>query len=157
MRIAQIAFVVADLEAALERYSRLLGAQSWRCFTFSSAQHATAEYRGSPADFTVRLALSDGSPQLELIEPVEGSGIHREWLDDGSSGVQHIGVVVDSVVAATGQLASAGCPVMQSGSGFGADGDGAYAYYDARDLLGVIVEAFEPPARLPGPDFIWSA
>jgi hypothetical protein len=36
---------------------------------------------------------------------------------------------------------------------FGADGDGAAAYYDTADALGFLVEAVEPPARMPAQDF----
>jgi len=36
---------------------------------------------------------------------------------------------------------------------FGADRDGAAAYYDTADALGFLVEAVEPPARMPAPDF----
>ncbi len=37
MRLAQVAFVVADLDPALERYSRVLGATLWHCDTFDAA------------------------------------------------------------------------------------------------------------------------
>jgi hypothetical protein len=32
---------------------------------------------------------------------------------------------------------------------FGADGDGAAAYFDTEDALGFLVEAVEPPSRMP--------
>lgn len=97
MRLAQVAFVVADLDPALERYSRVLGATLWHCYTFDAATHATAEYRGGTTDFSVRLALNDQSPQLELIQPLNGASIHRDWLEERRTGVHHLGYVVDSV------------------------------------------------------------
>ena len=36
---------------------------------------------------------------------------------------------------------------------FGAAGDGAAAYFDTAEALGFLVEAVEPPARMPPTDF----
>jgi methylmalonyl-CoA/ethylmalonyl-CoA epimerase len=155
VRIAQIAFVVDDLEQGLARYAHLLGGDAWRCYTFGSAIHTTAEYRGASAEFSARLALNDQSPQIELIEPLDGASIHRDWLADGGVGVHHVGRVVDSVAAVVEEMARDGYPVIQGGTGFGAAGDGAYAYFDTRDRLGVITEVFEPPERMHPPDAIW--
>jgi catechol 2,3-dioxygenase-like lactoylglutathione lyase family enzyme len=154
-RVFQIAFVVRDLDQALERYSRMFAATSWRGWTFGASLHRSAAYRGRPADFSSRLALSDTSPQFELIEPLEGESIHRDWLEVHGEGVHHLGVIVESVDAVLDRMERAGFPVVQSGSGFGADGDGVYAYFDTRDLLGLMLEAVEPPARMPPVDFAW--
>jgi catechol 2,3-dioxygenase-like lactoylglutathione lyase family enzyme len=152
--IFQIAFVVADLEQGLERYSSVFGLERWRCYRFGASRHTSCEYRGGPTDFTARLALSDGLPQFELVEPGTGRSIHGDWLDERGQGFHHVGIVVDSVAEAVGQMARAGYPVIQAGSGFGAEGDGAYAYFDVHDL-GLVVEAVEPPATLGEPDFVW--
>ena len=36
---------------------------------------------------------------------------------------------------------------------FGADGDGAAAFYDTAEALGFLIEAVEPPSRMPPTDF----
>jgi hypothetical protein len=51
-------------------------------------------------------------------------------------------------------MEAAGHPVITRIDSFGAVRDGAAAYYDAADTLGFLVEAVEPPARLPAPGFI---
>jgi catechol 2,3-dioxygenase-like lactoylglutathione lyase family enzyme len=152
--IVQVAVVVRDLDAALERYSTLLPGRTWRCFTFAAATHATAEYRGGPTTFAARLALDDGTPQVELVQPLAGESIHRDWLEERGEGIHHVGIVVDSVAEAVRQMADAGYPVVQGGTGFGAAGDGAYAYFDTTDSLGTIVEVFEPPASLGEPEAV---
>ena len=154
-RLFQIAFVVEDLEQGLERYTRVLGGAPWRCYTFSASLHSTCDYRGGPTDFSARLALNDASPQIELIEPVHGPSIHREWLDQCGEGVHHLGVIVESVAAATAHMEAAGYERIQSGAGFGTGGDGAYAYFDARRELGLVLEAVEPPRRMPDAEFVW--
>jgi catechol 2,3-dioxygenase-like lactoylglutathione lyase family enzyme len=153
--VFQIAFVVRDLRAALARYSALFGVPSWRCYAFGASLHTTCEYRGGPTDFSVQLALSDSSPQFELIQPVAGPSIHEDFLNAHGEGLQHLGVIVDSVPRAVERMARAGYEVTQSGSGFGAAGDGAYAYFGTEADLGVSIEAVEPPDRMPPPDFLW--
>ncbi len=82
--------------------------------------------------------------------------IHRDWLSERGEGFHHIGVIVPSVAEATAAMQTLGCPVIQSGAGFGAAGDGEFAYYDANTSLGMIVEAVVPPASgLGDPDSLW--
>lgn len=154
-QVFQIAFVVHDLDAALGRYTRVLGGAPWRIFTFSAAIHHEAVYRGGPTDFSVQLALNGTSPQYELIEPERGPGIHRDWLDEHGEGFHHVGVIVDSVDATVAHMAAAGYDAIQTGAGFGAAGDGRYAYFDTARDLGFLIEAVEPPERMPDPDRIW--
>jgi len=151
----QLAFVVRDLDAALVRYTRVLGGAPWRVFTFSAAIHDAAEYRGGPTDFSVRLALNGTSPQYELIEPQRGPGVHQVWLDEHGEGFHHVGVIVESLDATVERMAAAGYEAVQTGSGFGAARDGAYAYFDTAADLGCLVEAVEPPERMPDPESIW--
>jgi hypothetical protein len=51
------------------------------------------------------------------------------------------------------EMEAAGHPVIARIRSFGADRDRAAAYYDTADALGFLIEAVEPPARMPAPDF----
>jgi catechol 2,3-dioxygenase-like lactoylglutathione lyase family enzyme len=154
-RAFQIAVVVRDLETALERYAAVLGGGPWRGYRFTADIHTSCEYRGGPTDFELRLALNDQSPQFELIEPGEGPSIHKDWLNERGEGLHHVGVIVESVPAAVTRMTQAGYAVIQAGAGFGAANDGAYAYFDAQDDLGLVLEVVEPPASMPEIDFVW--
>ncbi len=72
--IFQLAFVVADLEAALERYTSALNAGPWRCYTLGAEGHVSCAYRGGPTGFASRLALNDEHAAelgllVEAVEP----------------------------------------------------------------------------------------
>ena len=54
----------------------------------------------------------------------------------------------------TAEMEAAGHPVIARIHSFGADGDGAAAYYDTAETLGFLVEAVEPPSQMPPTDFI---
>jgi methylmalonyl-CoA/ethylmalonyl-CoA epimerase len=153
-RLFQIGIVVADLDAGLRRSADIVGEQRWRCYDFG--QVGRHEYHGRATTCSLRLALNDASPQMELIQPLEGDSIHRDWLAERGEGLHHIGFVVPSVERAITAMAALGIAVIQSGTGFGAagDGDGAYAYFDSASSFGVITEAVEPPSSLPAPT-IW--
>ena len=153
--IFQIAFVVRDLEQALERYSAALGAAPWRCWTFGAEDHDYTEYRGRQTSFSTRLALNHSFPQLELIQPLMGPSAHQDWLERRGEGPHHVGIVVDSVLETIAQMARAGYPVVQSGAGIGPQRDGAWAYFDTTDALGLMLEAVEPPTRMPPIEFAW--
>jgi catechol 2,3-dioxygenase-like lactoylglutathione lyase family enzyme len=150
----QVAFVVGDLERAVRAFDTRLGAGPWRGWIFGP-QGRGREYRGRPAEWTLKLALNNRSPQYELIEPRQGPSIHADWLAERGEGMHHVGVIVDSLEQAVSAMSRAGYPVIQSGAGFGAERDGAYAYFDTTAHLGLVVEAVEPPGRMPEPDFVW--
>jgi methylmalonyl-CoA/ethylmalonyl-CoA epimerase len=49
-------------------------------------------------------------------------------------------------------MAERGYAILQAGRGFGADGDGAYAYFDTERDFGCILEAIVGPRRMPEPE-----
>jgi methylmalonyl-CoA/ethylmalonyl-CoA epimerase len=95
----------------------------------------------------MRLALSGASPQLELIQPLQGPSIYHEWLEERGFGVHHIGFHVPRLEPIAATLAADGFPSVQAGSGYGVDGDGAFAYFDLVEALGLYLEIIETPAR----------
>jgi methylmalonyl-CoA/ethylmalonyl-CoA epimerase len=148
----QIAFVVRDLDTAVERFNGLLGAGPWRGWVFGPRVQERS-YHGGPSEWTARLVLNDSNPQYELIEPGDGPSIHADWLEARGESFHHVGYVVDSVAQTTEHMAAAGHPAIATGHSFGADGDGVFAYYDTADALGFVIEAVEPPKSMPEPEF----
>jgi methylmalonyl-CoA/ethylmalonyl-CoA epimerase len=149
----QIAFVVRDLERAAREFDTKLSAGPWRGWLFGP-QGQGREYRGRPAAWTLRLVLNDRTPQYELIQPLDGPSIHGEWLDEHGEGFHHVGYIVRSLQETTAEMEAAGHPAIARIHSFGAASDGAAAYYDTADALGFLVEAVEPPSRMPPTDFL---
>ena len=148
----QIGFVVRDLERVAREFDATLAAGPWRGWVFGP-QGEGREYRGSPAEWTLKLALNDRSPQYELIEPLEGPSIHADWLAERGEGFHHVAYVVDSLAAVTVEMEAAGHSAIARIHSFGAAGDGVAAYYDTAEALGFLVEAVEPPRTMPPADF----
>ena len=130
-----------------------LAAGPWRGWIFGPGGKGR-EYRGSPAEWTLRLALNARNPQYELIEPLDGPSIHADWLADRGEGFHHVAYVVESLERTTAEMDAAGHAAVARIHSFGVAGDGAAAYYDTADALGFLVEAVEPPSGMPPADFV---
>jgi methylmalonyl-CoA/ethylmalonyl-CoA epimerase len=149
----QVGIVVPDLEAAMRAYGPPSGAGDvWRLWTYGERLLSERRFRGSAGTFSMLIALGGSDPQLELIQPLEGPSLYHEFLAEGGSGLHHLAFRVNDLAAATDAMERAGFPLLQAGSGFGADGSGGFAYYDTVAALGYIAEAVEPPRVRREPD-----
>lgn len=153
--VDQICVLTSDLDEAAKQWA-FLGGDEWRVWTYNAATVPTLTFRGKPADFSMELALSASSPQIELVRPLSGPSIYDDWPTHGKGAVHHVGCIVADLASVVDQLESAGYEVVQSGKGYGASGDGAFAYLDTVDELGVYFELIESPATRRSPDRIIS-
>lgn len=154
--IAQIAFVVEDLDATVEAYHRVFGIGPWHFYTYGKPLVKKMSYRGQPADYRMRVALSYFGPtRIELIELLEGDTVYADFVREHGFGVQHLGVLVDDMGLAIAQAEAAGYAMIMDGSGFGVDGDGHYAYLDTEQDLGITYELIQRPRKKHPPEKIY--
>lgn len=136
-RVTQVAIVVRDIEEAAERWARLLGVPKPRVIETEEWERTRMTYRGAPSRGRAKLAFFDlGGVTLELIEPIGGPSTWSEFLEEQGQGIHHIAFVVDDMDAAIRRLEEEGGVLVQRGDFEG----GSYAYVDAREKLGAIVE-----------------
>jgi len=155
-RIDQVALVVEDLDEAVRRYWERFGIGPWRIYTYQPPLVKDMTYRGRRFDYRMRLALAQmGDVMIELIQPLSEENVYTEHLKQKGPGLHHIGIVVPSVPEAVAEAAKSGLEVVQSGRGYGLNGDGAYAYMDTQDLLGMIVEFIEFPKERVAPEAVF--
>lgn len=155
-RIDQVALVVENLDEAVRLYWDRFGVGPWIIYTYQPPLVKDMTYRGRRHDYRMRLALAHmGDVMIELIQPLSEENVYTEHLRRKGPGLHHIGVVVPSVDAAVAQAEAAGVALLQSGRGYGKNGDGAYAYMDTEDVLGMIVEFIEFPKERVAPDAVY--
>lgn len=152
--IGQIAFVVKDIDVAMESYWRTAGIGPWKIYT-TGAPPLHCVYHGQPANYRIRLATAiSGSVQMELIEYISGDTIHRDFLASERIGVEHVGIFVPDLEEAIRPYLNRGVGILQQADGLGVKGDGKYAYLDTELIFGTILELIQgssqplPPERI---------
>ena len=130
--IHHVALAVADLDAAVDRWTRQLGAEL--------ELRAVVESQGVEA---ASLEWGSGS-LLELVAPWgEGSGVQR-FLDARGEGIHHVAWAVEDVAVALESLARAGARLIDEQPRPGLHGT-PVAFIHPRSMGGVLVELVEVP------------
>ncbi|RKX85862.1 MAG: hypothetical protein DRP57_02855 [Spirochaetes bacterium] len=112
--------------------------------------------RGKEAEYKMKVGLSYfGDMRVELIEPLEGDTLYKEFVEKHGYGVQHLGFLVDNMEEAIKTAEEAGFRMIMDGSGFGPDGDGHYAYLDTESTIGITIELIKRPKRRYPPEEIY--
>src|SRR5256884_954112 len=106
--VIQVAYVVADLRAAIEQWAQTLRVGPWFVL-----EHFTGEdpvYRGQPSGADVAIAMSfAGHMNIELIQPNnDAPSVYREMIERRGHGFHHWGLATWSFDAAVAQYERAG-------------------------------------------------
>ncbi len=130
-----IGVVVRDLDQAI-KYYRSLGFAA-----FSANPSAVVTDRkvyGKPANIKLKGAETQlGAIQFEMLQPVEGESVQKEFLAKRGEGINHIGFVVEDLDQEVAKLEARGFPVVSSGK---IPPRGAFAYVDTSKIGGVFIE-----------------
>jgi catechol 2,3-dioxygenase-like lactoylglutathione lyase family enzyme len=158
LKFHQVAYVVKDLDKAVKHWADDLGIGPWTVYTLKSPGLKNCVYKGQATDFGIRHAMAfSGNLQFELVEPLHGPSILRDQLDSTGEGMNHVGCIVQDHPAAVADFIARGFTPLQSAAGFGAEGDGAFAYFQPPDGISAIVELISPPKVRIQPDYIYPA
>ena len=146
--IFQICWVVEDIEAAEQEFTRQWGVERWLRMPGIVFGPETTTYRGEPADYVVHVSIGyAGSQQLELIQPVSGRNLYTEFLETHSVGVHHMAWVPDDYEATLFEAERRGMSVVQQGRVEGAGME--FSYLDAGPLGGYVeLMKLSPEIRL---------
>ena len=145
-KIAQVAFVVRSLEAKMDAFWNDFGIGPWSIYRFEPPRVQDMTYRGVRQDFAMRVAFAMcGDLQIELVESLRGPNLYEEFLQQCGEGVQHLGIWVTDITSATQKMQALGYAMVQSGRGYGVQGDGAFAYFATADRLATLIELIQLP------------
>ena len=137
----QVGFVVKNLEDAIAAYEPMFGP-----FTTMNPGEMEFDYRGAVEKSEIRLAFGrSGDIEIELIEWVSGKTPHKEFLDAGREGMQHLRFVVDDIDRKIAEAAEFGYESIW----FKRFAPGLAASYLERAGDPLIIEFFQRPAKLP--------
>jgi hypothetical protein len=135
----QQAFVVDDLDAAQQACTNALGCSAFVTLSPASLPY---RYRGDEVECALAIAFArSGNLQIELIQPVDGRGLHEEFLTAHGPGAHHLGFMVEQLDDALAAAAGTGFAEAMSGQ----FGSLRFAYVDTFDALGTYLELVEDP------------
>ncbi len=140
----QAGIVIKDAQKGIKDYSRLFGIDpdSWWVITIDS-KICQLTYRGRPSQHTYKAAMvMVGSLMIELLQPLEGHGTYREFLEKHGEGIHHLGhIIVPDLAAVMGKMEKAGFPTVETGEPAGSvKGNHKWAYIDTSSALGYVME-----------------
>lgn len=149
----QICVVTSEFFRTIDGFIKL-GIGPWRIYTFDSNSVAEQTYRGRSQSYSMRLALAyTGSSFWEVIQPLEGDSIYKDWLAAHGEGIQHVAqscgaMAFDDQIK---EFEKRGLSVIQSGFW---RNEVRYAYVGSDNLTGVVIELIGWPDNytLPEPE-----
>lgn len=154
--IGQLGFVVESIEQTMKNYHKHFGIEHWSMYTYDSKLLSFMNYYGKPARYSFKVALNNfGAMRIELIQPIEGSTIYADFIQEHGYGLQHLGIYVEDMQAALHEAKDAGLSVIMDGGGFGIDGDGHFAYLNTEKTCGICYELIQRPKRRHPPEHIY--
>ena len=108
-----VGVVVKDMDKTMKHLSAL-GAGPFESHARPPLIERT--FRGKPSDAKHAIRSGPmGSVQVELIQPLEGDSLAKEFLESNGEGIQHLGFVVDNLDEEVAKLTQKGIKVLQSG------------------------------------------
>ncbi len=110
--IMQIAYVVADLDAAISHWAGKLAVGPWA--VQRHVNYKLSHYRGvaTPADISVAFAYS-GDVNIELVQQHnDAPSVFHDFVSRHGNGLQHVGVLSDDLETDTLRLADQGIALV---------------------------------------------
>jgi catechol 2,3-dioxygenase-like lactoylglutathione lyase family enzyme len=136
--INQVAIAVNDLGLVAKNYWDILGIGPWAIYEWETPQVYDRTYRGEKVWAREKIALVQvGGVQLELVQPVDGPSIYRDWLEEHGEGIHHMNFLVDDLDEVSAVLTNEGFPLIQSGKVGPPAEKNAYAYFDIKPLRAI--------------------
>jgi catechol 2,3-dioxygenase-like lactoylglutathione lyase family enzyme len=156
LQISQIAVVCRDLRKTMEQYTNLLGWGPWNVYRHEPPRLHDTELHGKPTEYTMLGAETQvGDMGFELLQPLEGPSIYREWLDEHGEGLHHVAVMLhdfDESTELKKRFADVGAKVLMGGR----IGETIEFYYlDTEPSLKIILESGSGHAIDLAPDYVY--
>lgn len=138
--LQQVAFVVNDLMAGMEFFSRTMGVARFYVIEDFGLKARDKTFRGRPVEQNFKLALAySGDTQIELIQHLSGDTCYKEHLQRRGEGLHHLGFFLyhpEEYQRALDSLGAGGYSPLMSGR-FGTT---RYTYFDTEAAIGSIME-----------------
>lgn len=139
LNLAQIAWVVKDIETTLRFFQDVMGISFSKVDTIRVKEFG-ATYYGKPSNAESLVAMAySGGIFIELIQPVSGNSVFQDYLDKNpAGGIQHYAysIPVTKLDKVISEFADKGLPVISSFD----HPIAKIVFFDTRKEIGVMTE-----------------
>lgn len=149
--VQQVALVVHDLDQTMKEYTERLGIGPWWVSLYGPPKLTEMRIRGEEVPYSMKLAIAwTGDTMWELIQPVDGPSIYKEFLTAHGEGLHHVLVEHHGkdFEAAIEAFSARGCPPLMEGR----IGEVRFAYFDTEGPLRTVLEIADRPKGFVRPD-----
>ena len=141
LKVDQLGFVYKDIEKQAKIFESLFNVPK---FAILPETTEVVKYRGKDGEVNTKIAISrQFNTQIELIQPISGESIHKEFLDKGREGLHHISFYVENIETYIKFFEEQGLEMVY----YGSIGKQVYAYFDTEEALGMFLEVQETRKR----------
>jgi len=136
--LEHVGVVVRDIDKTIEYLTSLgIGSPAAMGGRTSVDVPFKGEVRGKPSEWGVKIGrIMIGDIELELLQPLEGESVLKEFLENNGEGLHHIGFKVDNIDAETQKLTAQGVNILMSAK----TARGGFAYFETSIFGGVVLE-----------------
>lgn len=136
----QIGVVVRDMDKAVTYYSSVFGIGPFILYEFTPEKQWLLE---QPSSFKLQMGKAIwGNIELELIQPLEGESLHKDFLENYGEGMQHLGFLVHNYEEMFNKFKKAGFKPLTRVETYVETYKGYLkaCYFDTRSVGGIIFE-----------------
>ncbi|RFU78919.1 methylmalonyl- epimerase [Trichoderma arundinaceum] len=122
-----------------------LGIGPFQKFEFNSRTVTNHQYRGQPSNFELKVAFAThGNIVWEIMQPVAGPSIMREFLDTHGEGIHHVAFDCQHVPQhqRREEFERRGYQLVQSGIWHGKKGTCEFMFFDTENTIGTCFESY---------------
>ncbi|ONI43327.1 hypothetical protein AN642_00520 [Epulopiscium sp. SCG-B10WGA-EpuloA2] len=140
-----VGIIVNNIEETLEKMQKIFKIDEYRINLFPpenvNKDDIQLMYKGEKTWFTARFCfIKMGNSELELIEPLEGNSVWRDFLNEKGEGIHHLKFEVESLKETMDAFKEIGVECPQYGSAVGPNTGKIWAYFDTTKELGYVSE-----------------
>ena len=140
-----VGVIVNNIEDALDRMQKLFHVEQYNTVDFPPKEMKKEDvqlyYHGQKDWFTARFCfVKMGTTEIELIEPVEGNSVWKDFLSEHGEGIHHLKYEVESLNDTMAFFKEKGIECSQYGSAVGKNLGKTWAYFETQKELGYVIE-----------------
>ena len=134
IKVDQLGYVYKDVEKQAQILESLYNIPKITFFEFHDQKII---YRGRETINSIKLGtVQHNNLNIELIQPLGGENLYKEFIESGRKGFHHFGMYVDDLEASIENFEKNGIKALQIGQIIKMH----YAYMDTEDTFGAIIE-----------------